>query len=59
MKENGFSQKKFRIYSIETITNVDNVDDQVLLANIPTRTNSLLHSLEQVERGIGLDMNFD
>ena len=34
-------------------------DDIMLLANIPTQAESLLHSLEQAEGGIGLHVNAD
>ena len=39
---------------IETITDAGYVDYLVLLANTPAQAESLLHSLEQVARGIGL-----
>ena len=34
-------------------------DDKALLANIPDRAESLLHSLEQASDGIGLHVNVD
>ena len=37
--------------------NVDYADDIALLANIPARTESLLHSLERAAGGIGLHFN--
>ena len=58
-KENGFTLKKVRrrFYPTETITDADHADDQALLANAPTQTESLLHSLEQTTGGIGLNVN--
>ena len=49
IKENSFTLKKERSrrYSVETITDPDYADDIALLANTHTRTESLLHSLEQ------------
>ena len=44
-------------YSLETITDADYVDNQTVLANAPDQAESLLYSLEQAERGIGLYMN--
>ena len=43
----------------ETITDADYADDLVLLANTPAEAKSLLHSLEQTARGIGLYENLD
>ena len=57
MKENGFTLKKQKID--ETITDADYVDDLVLLANTSVESESLLHDLEQTERGIGLLVNSD
>ena len=58
MKENGFTLKKARRqYPTKTITDVDNADDIALLANKHTLSKSLLHSLEQVAGGIGLNVN--
>ena len=48
-----------RQYQTETITDVDHTDDLALLANIPAQTKSLLHSLLQVARDIGLFVNSD
>ena len=45
-----------RWYPAETITNADYTDGLALLANTPTQAKSLLHSLEQAARGIGLHM---
>ena len=38
----------------ETIINADYADDLVLSINAPIQAKSLLHSLEQVAKGIGL-----
>ena len=54
MKENGFTLKK-----AQTITDTDHANDKALLANTPTQTQSLLHSLEQAAGGIGLHVNAD
>ena len=37
-----------RQYSTQNVTDTDNADDIVLLANTPTQVESLLHCLEQV-----------
>ena len=44
-------KKRNRQYLVETIT------DLALLANSPAQTESLLQSLEQAARGIGLHVN--
>ena len=54
MKEDGFTLAK-----AWTITDTDYVDDIELLANTPAQAESLLHSLERVEGGIGLHVNAD
>ena len=61
MKENGFklAKEKSRRYPVQTITNADNTDDIGLLANSPVLAESLLHSLERAECGIGLHVNAD
>ena len=41
----------------ETIADADYTNDLVLLANTSAQAKSLLHSLEQSARGIGLYMN--
>ena len=48
MKENGFTLKKARSrrYPGQTIMDTDYADDIALLANTPTQTLFLLHSLE-------------
>ena len=61
MKENGFTLEKARSrrYPTQTISDADYADDIVLLANIHAQTESLLHSLERAEGGIGLQINAD
>ena len=56
MKENGFTLAKARgrRYPAETITDSNNVDNILLLANTPTQAESLLHSQEQPADIIGL-----
>ena len=43
----------------QTITDTDYTDNIVLLANIPTQAETLLHSLEWAAAGIGLHVNAD
>ena len=59
IKENGFelTKKRSRRYPAKTITDTDYTDDIALLANAPTQTEILQHSLEQVATGIGLHVN--
>ena len=59
IKENGFklTKKSSRRYPAKTITNADYADDIALLANAPTQTETLLHSLERTVEGIGLHVN--
>ena len=61
MKENSFTLYKARSrrYPKETISDADYANDIELLENIPTLTESLLHSLEQAAGGIGLHENAD
>ena len=61
MSERGFTLKKARSrrHPAETITDADYADDLALLANTPAQAESLLHSLEQSARGIGLHVNSD
>ena len=40
-----------------TITDADNIDDIALLANTPSQTEILQHSLERAATGIGLYVN--
>ena len=44
---------------MQTITDVDYVDDKTLLASTPVETESLLHSLEKVAGRIGVHVNAD
>ena len=46
MKENNLTSKKRQ----EAVTNPNNADDLVLLANISVQAKFLLHSLEQTEK---------
>ena len=59
IKENGFklTKKRSRMYLEKTITDTDNTDDIVLLANAPDQAESLLHNLERAAAGIGLHDN--
>ena len=61
MKDNGFkmTKERSRRYPTQTITDVDYADDIALLANTPTQTKTLLHSLERAAAGIGLHVNAD
>ena len=54
IKENGFTlqKAKSRRYLVETKMDPDNTDDITLLANTPTQTESLLHSLGLAAGGI-------
>ena len=54
-----FTLKKARnkSYLVESITDADYADDLVLLANTPAPAKSLMHSVEQAAKGIGLFMN--
>ena len=45
------------MYSSQTITDVDNADEIVLLVNTPAQAETLLHSLERAAAGIGLHVN--
>ena len=45
------------MYPAKTITDADYADDIALLANAPTQTETLLHSLERDAAGIGLHVN--
>ena len=61
MKDNGFklTKERGRRYPAQTITNADNADDIVLLANTLTQAESLLHSLGRAAADIGLHVNVD
>ena len=61
MKENGISLEKARSrwYPAQTMTDTDNTDVIVLLANTPAQAKSLLHSLEWTAGGIVLHVNAD
>ena len=59
IKENSFelTKKRRRRYPAKTISDADYADDTALLANALNQTETLLHSLEQAARGIGLHVN--
>ena len=59
IRENGLelTKKRSRRYPAKTITNADYADDIAILANIPNRAETLLHSLERAATGIGLHAN--
>ena len=59
IKENGFelTKKRSRRYTAKTITDTDNADDIVILANTPNQAKTLLHSFERTAAGIGLHVN--
>ena len=59
IKENSFklTKERSRRYPAKTITIADYTDDIVFLANAPTQTETLLHSLEWAAAGIGLYVN--
>ena len=58
-KENGFklTKKRSRRYPAKTISDADYADDIAILANTPTRAETILHSLERAAAGIGLHVN--
>ena len=55
IRENGFdlTKKRSKRYPAKTITDADYADDLALLANMPNRAETLLHSLERAAAGIG------
>ena len=59
IRENGFAltKKRSRSYPTKTITDADYADDIALLANTPNQAETLLHSLERADAGIGLHVN--
>ena len=50
-------KKRRRRYPAKTITDADYADDIAILANTPSQTETLLHSLERATAGIGLHVN--
>ena len=58
-KKNGFelTKKRSRRYPTKTITDADYADDIAILANTPNQAETLLHSLEQANAGIGIHVN--
>ena len=61
IKDNGFelAKKRSKRYLAQTIIDADYADDIALLANTPTRAETLLHSLERAGTGISLPVNAD
>ena len=59
IRENGFelTKKRSRRYPAKTITDADDADDIAILANIPNRAETLLHSFDWAATGIGLHSN--
>ena len=57
IRENGFEQtkKRSRRYPAKAIT--DYADERAILANTPNQAETLLHSLERADAGIGLHVN--
>ena len=50
-------RKEAKGTTAKTITDADYADDLALLANTPNQAETLLHSLERAEAGIGLHVN--
>ena len=50
-------RERSKKYPTETITDTDNANDIVLLANIPPQAEYLQHILDQATEGIGLHVN--
>ena len=50
-------KKRSRRYPAKTITDADYADDIALLANTPNQAETLLHSLERADAGIGIHVN--
>ena len=59
MKDNGFklTKERSRWYPEQTITEAGYADDITLLANAPTQSETLLHSVEQAAGNIGVYVN--
>ena len=59
IKENGLEliKKRSRSYPAKTITDADYADDTAILANAPTKAETLLRRLERRTAGIGLHVN--
>ena len=51
------TKERSRRYPAKTITDTNNTNDIVLLANAPTQAKTLPHSLEQAAAGISLNVN--
>ena len=59
IRENGFklTKKRSRRYPAKTITDTNYADDIAILVNTPNQAETLLHSLERADAGIGLHVN--
>ena len=59
IRENGFElrKKRNRRHPATTITDADYADDIAILANTPNQAETLQHSLERANAGIGLHVN--
>ena len=59
IKENSFelTKKRSRRYPAKTITNTDYANDIAILANTPNQAETLLHTLEWANAGIGFHVN--
>ena len=59
MKNNGFklTKKRTRRYPAQAIRDMDDTNDIALLANTPAQAETLLHSLEWADAGIGFHVN--
>ena len=55
MKENSLTPKlaRSKLYPLEILTDTDNAENLVLLANVPVQAKCLVHSLEWEARGFG------
>ena len=53
----NLTKKRSRRYPAKTITDANYANDIVILAIAPAKAKTLLHSLEQAARGIGLHVN--
>ena len=61
MKDNSFNvtERRSITYTAQTITDAKHADDIALLANTPTETQTLQHSLERAAAGIGIHVDAD
>ena len=56
-KKKKKKKTRSRRYATETITDADFADNLALLTNTPAQAEFILHSLEQIAGGIGLNVN--